>query len=87
MHCSVMKEMSRAKTLKVLLSGESGTFTETVKNMPEVTECVVSQMKFVPSDSMENIWLDVDGERAPYKEMTITTTEDSLLVIAGPDYY
>ena len=42
--------MSRAKTLKILLSGESGTFTETVKNMAEVTECVVSQMKFVPSE-------------------------------------
>ena len=36
---------------------------------------------------MDEIWLDVDGERAPYKEMTIETLEESLLVIAGPNYY
>ena len=43
------QDMNRAEMIKVLLSGESGTFSETVENMPEVTECVVSQMKFVPS--------------------------------------
>ena len=37
--------------------------------------------------TLDNIWLDIDGERAPYKEMTVTTTDESLLVIAGPDYY
>ena len=42
-------EMNRAKTVKVLLSGESGTFSETVANMTEVTECTVSEIKFVPS--------------------------------------
>jgi len=76
---------------KILLAGESGTLEKTVNSMKDskntVEEFYAKGIKLFPANTESEQYLDVDGERFPYKHMEITPTELRLNVIGGSHFY
>jgi len=91
LHTIVMKNISRTKMTKLLLAGESGTLEKTADSMKDsknsVEQFYVRGIKFFPKRTENEQFLDVDGERFPYKQMEMTPTDLCLNVIGGSHFY